>query len=572
MAVQTLRPFFSQTGTTQALLFGQVGTETALLITGYGPQVANLVEVLKLVDVPPEMPDQEVKVVPLEHVSAEELEPILTEILGERARIAQQAAVGASGGAIQPSGPGGLKVLAHGNLDAIVLSGTREEVLEAMNIVAKLDLPAEVDDSDTHVIRMRNVLAKELRDVLNQFIQEDLTAQQAAQAGQQVAAPGGRRPRKTVVVAHEASNSLLLSGATSKVDSLKRTIEKLDTRQPQVLIEAALVELTTGDQVRFGIELGLLDIAQDDFTRPFGFTSFGQSTFQDTDDNGLPDSRLPDLENPLQGFTGGIIADDDFAIPVLLTALAADDSSNILSMPSVVVNNNETAVVSSQEERPTQNTNQGNATTQSGFGGFQGAGIELSISPSISSNNYLRLNIQLMVSRFVSTFDPASVTPGVKLTRQVKTQVTMPSGATMVLGGVIEDTEREEDRGVPFLKDIPLLGWLFRSYNRTKSKTNLYFFLTPHILDEEDFSDLAEVSFRRKMDAARYIGHKRVQIIDSRWREPTPETLEDTGATVEDLDRYGGFEIPFYKRPTGDQQPPLPPSDAPNARGRTPAR
>src|SRR5690606_10027434 len=240
----------------------------------------------------------------------------------------------------------------------------------------------------------------------------------------------------------------------------------------------------------------------------------------------------------------------------------------ILSLPSVVVNNNVAATVTNTEKRPTQNVSQGTATTSTGAGEDKDAGINLSISPSISSNNYLRLTVDLKVSRFTTPFDPTAVTAGVSVERSITTQVTMPSGATMVLGGVIQDSESSSDDGVPFLKDIPLLGWLFRSYGKTKDKTNLYFFLTANILDETDFSDLAEISFRKKMEAAQYIGHKRIQLIDRRWREPTlVDRLEDSGSTVEDLDQYGGFELPTYKRQSADvtpapgRLPPLPPHE-----------
>ncbi len=563
VATQTLRPFFAGAGgPAGALNLGTAGTERVILIAGFAPQVVNCYELLKIVDQPDRVADQEVKVVPLEHHSAEELVPLLEPILTERGRPGSPAE-GVAGGALAGQA-GTLKILAHTALNALVLSGTREQVLEAMGIIAKMDAPVEQAQEDTHVVPVRNVEAKALRDTLNQFLQEDQTAQQAAQAGQSPAAGGQRRPRRTVVHAHEASNSLLVSGTASAVDSVKRVIEKLDTRQSQVLIEAAIVELTTTDAFRFGIELGALDIADNDFRRPFGLTSFGLSTFQDTDDNGLPDTRLPDFENPLRGITGGIIADQDFAIPVLLSALDSDSRANVLSLPSVVVNNNVTATVSNKEVRPTQTVSQGTATTTQGAGANQEAGISLSISPSISSNNYLRLNITLEVSRFISAFDPTAVTAGVQVTRNVTTAVTIPSGATMVLGGVIEDSESDSDDGVPFLKDIPILGWLFRSYSKTKTKTNLYFFLTPTILDETDFSDLAEISFRKKMEAAQYIGHRRIQMVDRRWREPTlAERLEDSEATIDDLDQYGGFEIPTYKRPTQGttQQPPLPPRE-----------
>lgn len=565
VAAQTLRPFFAGAGGAQ-LNLGTAGNERVILLQGFAPQVVNAYELIKLVDQPDHVPDQEVKVVPLAHHSAEELVPLLEQILSDR-RMPGAPAEGAGGGVI-PGQQQQVKVLAHTALNALVLSGTREQVLEAMSIIAKMDAPVEQAQEDAHVIHIRNVEAKALRDTLRDFLQEDVQAQQQAQAGQSPAAGGQRRARRTVVHVHEPSNSLLVSGTQSAVESIKRVIDKLDTRQPQVLIEAAIVELTTTDAVRFGIELGALDIAENDFTRPFGLTSFGLSTFQDTDDNGIPDSRLPDFDNPMRGITGGIIADDDFAIPVLLNALDSDSRANILSLPSVVVNNNVAATVTNTEKRPTQNVSQGTATTSTGAGEDKDAGINLSISPSISSNNYLRLTVDLKVSRFTTPFDPTAVTAGVSVERSITTQVTMPSGATMVLGGVIQDSESSSDDGVPFLKDIPLLGWLFRSYGKTKDKTNLYFFLTANILDETDFSDLAEISFRKKMEAAQYIGHKRIQLIDRRWREPTlVDRLEDSGSTVEDLDQYGGFELPTYKRPSADvtpapgRLPPLPPHE-----------
>lgn len=556
-AAQTaLRAFYSGAQAQQGgLQFGTVGNNRALLMQGYGPQVYAAAQLLKLLDLPPEATNTEVMVARLEHRASEELEPILNEILNDRNRAARQPAQGVAGGDVLTGQPIQLKILAYTPLNAVLLNGTREQILEAQDLIARLDVPVEASGGDQHVIRLKNVLSDDLRTTLNQFITEDQQAEQQAQQGQ--AQAGGvtqRRQRKTVVVSHKESNSLLVSGTASKFQQLLRTIEELDRRQPQVLVECAVVELTTGDIFSLGVELGLIDIKDNgDFTRPFGFTSFGLSQFQDTDDNGLPDTRLPDFENPLQGLTGGIISNGDFAIPFLVNALSSNEKANVLSLPSVVVNNNQTAIVKTTEDRPTQNVSQGNTSTQSGFSGFQGAGIELSISPSISTNSYLRLNIKLSVSRFLSAFDPASVTPGRKNTREISTQVTMPTGNTMVLGGVIEDGESENESGVPFLKDIPLIGYLFSTRGSNKQKTNLYFFLTPHILDEEDFSDLREVSFRKKLEAEEYIGTRRLQIVDRRWTSgKNPETLEDSGATLEDLDQRAGLGAPNYERPRRD--------------------
>lgn len=560
VATNSLRPFFASTGTTGggSPTLGNVGNNTAMLVQGFGPQVYAAVELLKLVDIPLDQPNLVVQVVGLEEQAPEELEPILTDVLESRQKIRQ--AVLAEAGATQGGGAPGassqpqLKVVVHSSQKALVLSGTQEQVREALDLIARLDVPSQPVDGAANVIHLKNVLAKDLRETLNTFLSDDIAAETAAAAPGAAGANAAKKIRKTVIQAHEESNSLLVSAAGTKWRQIQELIDKLDRRQPQVLIEAALVELTTGDLDRFGIELGLLDIKDNgDFTRGFGFSHFGQSAFQDTDDDGLPDTRLPDFDNPLQGLTGGILSGGDFAVPLLINALSTDDQANILSLPSVLVNNNETAIVKTEEERPTTTQNQGTATTSSGIGESRRAGITLEISPTISPNNYLRLNVSLEVSRFVGAFDPNSVTGGgVTLRRTIKTQVTMPSDSTMVLGGVIEDSESHSDGGIPFLKDIPLLGFLFRRSEDTTNKTNLYFFVTPTILDEDDFQDLWHVSLQRKLEAQDYIGERRLRLIDRRWDAKSAasqaRTLEDVGTTVEDLDRQGENEMGTYRR------------------------
>jgi type II secretion system protein D len=575
IATNALRPFFASTGSPTGgggPTLGNVGNNTAMLIQGFGPQVYAAVKLLELVDVPIEAPNLLVQVVILEEQAPEEIEPILTEVLESRSRIRQQVLQeqgAAAGGAPGSSGQPQLKVVVHSSQKALVLSGTQEQVREALDLVARLDVPGQPIDGDASVIHLKNVLADDLRTTLNTFMQEDNQAETQAAAPTGAGASAARRTRKTVIQAHKESNSLLVSAAGTKWTQIQTLIDKLDRRQPQVLIEAALVELTTGDLDRFGVELGLLDIKNNgDFTRGFGFSSFGQSSFTDTNDDGLPDTRLPDFDNPLQGLTGGIISGNDFAVPLLLNALSTDDRANILSLPSVLVNNNETAIVKTEEERPTTTQNQGTATTSSGVGQPRNAGITLEISPTISPNNYLRLNISLEVSRFVGAFDPNSVTGGgVTLRRTIKTQVTMPSDATMVLGGVIEDSESHSDGGIPILKDIPLLGILFRKSEDTTNKTNLYFFVTPTILDEDDFQDLWHLSLQKKLEAQDYIGERRLRLIDRRWDGTTNQarTLEDKGTTVEDLDAQGEYEMPTYRRTPKDEHAAAGKSSGPNA-------
>ena len=276
-----------------------------------------------------------------------------------------------------------------------------------------------------------------------------------------------------------------------------------------MLIETALIELTGTDFTDIGVELGFADVAGDG---GFGVTNFGLSTLEDLDGDGIVDSRVPNISN---GITGGFIDGDNFSLPFLVRLLRTRQDANVLNIPSLLVNNNSSATVSTREERPTtQITAVGGVAgqTQENFNGFQEAGITLSISPSISASRYLRLNITLVVSNFLGQGSGAIPPP--RITREIQTAVNVPDGDTMVIGGVITDNNTFDRQQTPWLGSIPLLGALFRSDSNDESRQTLYFFVTPHILADEDFADLAALSFEKKLEASAVIGQDRVRIID----------------------------------------------------------
>jgi hypothetical protein len=117
------------------------------------------------------------------------------------------------------------------------------------------------------------------------------------------------------------------------------------------------------------------------------------------------------------------------------------------------------------------------------------------------------------------------------------TTVNVPDGDTMVIGGVISGSLNETRRAVPWLADIPLLGVLFRRDSDTASRTTLYFFVTPHILRDPDFADLAEISYQKKLSAAEIMGEDRLRVVDP-----------DFGLDRSAID-FGGFQLPLYRAP-----------------------
>jgi type II secretory pathway component GspD/PulD (secretin) len=177
--------------------------------------------------------------------------------------------------------------------------------------------------------------------------------------------------------------------------------------------------------------------------------------------------------------------------------------------------------------------------TQENFNGYEQAGITMQISPSISASAYLRLKIYLEVSNFIGVVNGAI--PPTRVTRTIDTEINVPDGDTMVIGGIISDTKREADAKIPLLGDLPVIGWLFRDSSKSGTRTSLYFFVTPHILHDEDFADLGELSYQAKQDAAQRIGLDRVRMVDENF------SVDDELFSLE------AFQLPRFQAPaTGE--------------------
>jgi general secretion pathway protein D len=525
-----------------------VGNTNSVILTGFASSVASLARILKLVDAE-SAKDADIapvfEVIPLEWAAAEDIADILEQLLEaarrnvQGARQAIQAAQGATG---QIAGQGGeTKILTYPRTNSLLVMALPEDMRNIRELVARLDVDVPEPERTYHVYALENVAAADLAEVLEEFIQgANRVAGAGARGGGANAQPGASpgtglssRDSEIVVVADEATNSLLVAASKRRYEEVAELIEKLDQRQDQVLIETALIELTGRTGLDLGVELGLADIP-DDGTGGFGLSSFGLSTFADTDGDGAPDQRIPN-EN-LLGLTGGIIDSGDFSLPVLVNALATRRDTNVLSKPSLLVNNNGSATVESLDSEPTQTSTQAAAGgSQTGFGGYEDAGVTLTISPSISASGYLRLNISLVISTFTGA--TTSNLPPPKTTRTITTTVNVPDGDTMVIGGIITESDTEDSSRIPWLGDIPLLGRLFRRDSDSTRRSTLYFFVTPHILEDENFADLSEISYRAKLEAAERIGADRLKSIDPNFQR--------AGDQVD----LSPFELPLYRSP-----------------------
>ncbi len=563
---QTLRIFVDAQGQ-QALT--PVGTSQSVILNGFASTVASMVKILKLVDSESARdvgvrPDFEV--IPMQFTNADDLAEVLTELIEASTRAEQQGRAAQQAQGV--TGPltaacGEAKILTDPRTNSLLVMALPADMKNIKELVARLDVDVLEPERTYHVYALENAKAEDLAEVLEEFVTgasrvATAPGQGGARGGGQNAVPqGGSSRDNEVVVKHdETTNSLLIAASKRRYEELRDLILRLDRRQDQVLIETALIEVSGNNSLDLGVELGFADLPGSR-TGSFGITNFGLGTFEDTDGDGIPDVKVP---NQGLGVVGGILEGDDFSLPLLVAALQDKKNTNVLNIPSVLVSNNHSALVESKDSQPTTTVTAlgGQAgQTQENFNNYQDAGITLSITPSISASGYLRLDVDLLVSVFQGQFTGAIPPP--KVTRVIRTSVNVPDGDTMVIGGIIVDNKSDTASSIPWLGDLPILGHLFRRDTNNANRTTLYFFVTPHIMRDLNFADLAERSYKTKVSAAEVIGADRIQLIDPAF-----------GSTEGQVD-LSGFDVPLYRSPKKGEIPAEAIGETPGGQGALPA-
>lgn len=559
-----------------------VSNSNSLVATGYAQTLYAIRGLLTLIDTKPDEYSPRFAKIELQHAVAEEIQPIVKELIDAERGVARPGGGGGGGGraAAAANLPATMQepepqVSADPRSNSLLVIAASQSLDKIVNYIRMLDV--EVDPrGDTHVYRLKNSSAKDLEEILTEWAQNAGTGSSGGGGGGGGQAGGGGGSRGTLeqpitVVADESSNSLVITASKSRYAQILEIVKKLDTRRRQVLIESALVEISGTLDERLGVELGYVsvdDTPSNGTNRGFGVTTFGLSTQVDTDMDGIVDFRTPiglsDGFSGTAGLTAGIFSGKDFGVPILVNALKTTSDSNILSMPSVLVNDNEEAFINSKREQPTFTTNLTSAGPSETFREYVEAGIKLNISPSISAGNFLRLLIRLEVSSFL----PSLQDPPPKSTRLIESSVTLPNGHTMVIGGIVTDDQTSTRDGTPWLSELPLFGWLFRNNVTDNEQTNLYVFLTPHIISD-DFATLDDLSYLKKKEMEALNG--KIYLVDPDWDRDVPDTR------VLDAGVAGVFDLPSYASPPGgevDVPVPVTPTDAnplPSTYGEQPA-
>jgi type II secretory pathway component GspD/PulD (secretin) len=291
---------------------------------------------------------------------------------------------------------------------------------------------------------------------------------------------GDSRPSLRLT-ADEATNTLIAVGEPRQLAQLESLLKSLDTRQPQVMLEAVLVSMTDTDALNLGIELEKLGNIGDAAYKIASL--FGLSTSA----NGV--RSVADSA----GFTGAVLNPGDFS--VVIRALQALNKGRSLSNPKVLVANNEQARFSSVLQQPFVRTDTTSSTATSSFGGSDSAGTTISVRPQIAQGDHLVLTYNINLSSFVGTPAAAGLPPP-KQHNSVDSVATIPDGHVVVVGGLELESESTSTSQIPILGDVPLVGELFKSRSIGKSRTRFFVFIRATVLRHNNFEDLRFITAR----------------------------------------------------------------------------
>lgn len=284
---------------------------------------------------------------------------------------------------------------------------------------------------------------------------------------------GAFDPDKITVIADEFSNQVVIKAPIKQQEDLEMLIERLDRQRSQVYIEALIVSVADNEDFTLAFES---QVTAGEFSYGTNFGLSGRDSFLD------PKS----VSAGLSGITAAVIRSE--YVPIIVNATQTNTDVRILSSPQLLVNDNEESSIVSVEEQPYSEVSQGDGGNVTGFAGVVEAGTTLTVTPSISKAGFIRLEYNVELSNFIGTGSDGLPPPTNR--RTVEGSATVPSNATIVIGGITVEDVRDTVLKVPLLGDIPLVGELFKRTNKVNNRSKLYVFLTPRIMADPNFNDL----------------------------------------------------------------------------------
>ncbi|MEJ2159988.1 MAG: type IV pilus secretin PilQ [Chromatiales bacterium] len=358
---------------------------------------------------------------------------------------------------------------------------------------------AEIATRERQALEARREI-EELVPLRSEFIQVNYAKAAALATLVEGGEGGALMSERGSVAIDERTNTLLIQDTADRIDDIRRLVKTLDIPVKQVLIESRIVVVNDDFSRELGVQLGYTGVEESGGRL---YTTSGTSAGTDTMVSGYLDSftdndptndgtvTIPtgdsrferyNVNLPVVNRAGSIalaVLDDDYLVDLELSAAQSEDRAEIISTPRVITANQQEARIKAGVEIPYQEASSSGATTTQ----FKEAVLSLQVTPQITPDE--KVIMDLIVNKDnVGEFVPSAtggLVPSID-TREITTKVLVNDGETVVLGGIFETERRDTEFKTPFLGDIPVVGNLFKTTQRSSDKSELLIFITPKIL------------------------------------------------------------------------------------------
>ncbi|OUS29978.1 type II secretion system protein GspD [Gammaproteobacteria bacterium 45_16_T64] len=484
--VPILRPMVPQYGHLAA-----VTSANALIISDHASNINRIMNIVKRID---SAESEEIEVVQLTHAWVTDVVKLLEELTPVQTGSSKK-----KGGSRAASR---VRVVAEERANRLILRGEKSARARVKGLIRELDQPVESQGA-TQVIYLKHANALKISEILRGIISGKSTSKSSAKPS----TSRGRTSTSTrssssssvnsngvTIQPDETLNALVVRAAPSDMAEIRNIIDQLDVRRAQVLIEAAVVEITGTVGKGVGIQWGAADDSR--LVGGVNFTNVGNSL------SSLISAASGDATDAAlaSGITlgGGKVNDEgEIEFAMILQAISSATNTNLLSTPSIMTLDNEEASIIVGSNVPFVT---GSQLSSSGDNPFQtverkDVGLTLKVTPQVNAGNTIRLKVEQETSNVTSTATAIQATDVVTDKREIKTTVLANDGQIIVLGGLMKDDIETSESKVPLLGDIPLLGALFRSTQKSHVKRNLVVLLHPTIIRTAEKAD--EITLRQ---------------------------------------------------------------------------
>lgn len=459
-----------------------------LIITDVLSNINRLLEIIKVVDVP--SVGEELEIIPLEHASAANVGKSISQIFLRSAKKGSRRQT--------------VTIIPYERTNSLIVFAPRSQIIKIRELLADLDSEVPKGGGKIHVYYLQHANAEELVKVLTNLPEKQSTKKKKGKA------PPLSNDLK--ITADAETNALIITAPREEYLVLEDVIKKLDIPRRMVYLEALIMEVHVNKNFSIGVQWG-------------GGGSFADETGQLLSGFSGNDANPYDVLNGLTsstpvmpgGFTLGVLKKGVEIGGIYFPNLGAvanafkDDSDiNIVATPQILTTDNKKASLVVGENVPyitsKNTTNAGTAQDYTNYE-YKDVATTLEITPQINQADLVRLEIGVEVIKLKDANDFRPTT----FKRTAETTVVVHNEETVVIGGMIGQDTTSGEYKVPLLGDIPILGWLFKSHSKKEDKTNLFIFITPHIVES---SPELQALYYNKRDVMEKVSEKSSKIAD----------------------------------------------------------